>query len=141
MTIQIPTQSSSQREIKMKSDRNVNTALVSSHTNAVLSHTHTRTAGYSTSSDGSNEGLDGDSPGVVPGPDDKHHSQRLWLDVDGVREGQQVLLHRLRGCPLLQLPDGQVELPLQTQSLVQLGSHLALGRHTMTLDLLMLYLT
>lgn len=103
----------------------------------LLHHTHpfthsTHTARDSTSCDGSNERLDGDGPGVVPGPDDKHHSQRLWLDVDGVRDGEQVLLHGPRGSPVLQLPDGEADLPLQTQSLVQLGPHLTLGVKTVT---------
>lgn len=101
------------------------------HTHA---RTHTPTAGCRTCGDGSDKRLDGDGPGVVPGPDDEHHSQRLRTDVHGVREGHQVLLHGPGGCPLLQFPDGEADLPLQTQSLIELGSHLALRMRTVTLD-------
>lgn len=120
------------------SDRNVNFDIVTSHTHMLSFHplhTQTHTARYSTSCDGSDEWLDGDSPWVVPGPDDKHHSQRLRLDVDGVRDGEQVLLHGPRSSPVLQLPDGEADLSLQTQSLVQLGPHLTLGVKTVTLGL------
>jgi len=128
----IPSQSSSQGE----SDRNVNADLVTSHT-CRHTHQHTHTACCRTSCDGSYQRLDGDGPGVVPGPDDEHHSQRLRLDEDGVRHGHQVLRHGPRGRPLLQLLDGQAELPLQTQSLVQLCPHIALGVKITTLSLLM----
>lgn len=77
----------------------------------------------STSSDGSDERLDGDGPRIVPGANDQHHSQWLGLDVDGVRDGNQVLLHRSGGGPLLQLADGQVDLRFQPQGLIQLCPH------------------
>lgn len=101
------------------------------HTHAGT-HMHMHAAGHSTGSDGSDKRLDGDGPGVVPGTDDEHHSERLRPYVDGVWEGQQVLFHGPRGCPVLQLPDGQIDLPFQTQSLVELSSHLALGIDTET---------
>lgn len=97
-------------------------------------HTHLPTVGCRTCGDGSDKRLDGDGPGVVPGPDDEHHSQRLRTDVDGVGEGHQVLLHGSGGCPFLQFPEGKGDLPFQTQSLIELGSHLALRMRTVNLD-------
>lgn len=91
----------------------------------------TLSAWYSTGSNGSNERPDGHSPGVVPGPDDQHHPQRLWMDVDGVRHGQQVLLHMPRGCPLLQILNEEADLTLQTQSLIKLCPNLGLRKKKM----------
>lgn len=52
------------------------------------------------------------------------------MDVDGVGQGQQVLLHMLRGCPLLQILNEEVDLTLQAQSLIELRPNLGLREST-----------
>ena len=93
-----------------------------------------------TCSNSSDQRLEGDSPGVVPGPDDEDHPQWLWLHINLIRYGEEVLLYRPRSRPLCQLFYSQLNLSLQSQSLKQLSPMFTLkaqgGTRSSTLQLL-----
>lgn len=88
---------------------------------------YTETHGWlCTSSNSSNQRLQGDCPRIVPGADDEHNSQGLRLHVNLVWNGEEVLLYGPRSHPLCQILDSQVELSLQPQCLKQLSPMFAL---------------